>query len=133
MMMNKLSLTICSALVVLATRASAQPAADGDRIATLVSTLSKQQLWMNGLTPDIGLDRDASPAQVLTRYFEVRFYDGAPLKEYTITATREVSIPPDDKHSPPMTAVLVASKLGPKIVLMRFEASRWWTRAFDVK
>ncbi|NHZ40833.1 hypothetical protein [Massilia aquatica] len=132
-MMNKLSLTICSALLVLATRASAQPAADGDKIATLVSTLAKQQLWMNGLTPHIGLDRDALPAQVLERYFAVRFYDGAPLKEYTIIAIREVLIPPDDNNSPTMSAVLVESTLGPKIVLMRFEGSGWWTRAFDVK
>lgn len=132
-MMNKLTLTICTALVLLATTAFAQPAPDGDKIATLVSTLSKNPLWMNGLTPDIGLDRDASPEQVLERYFEVRLYNGAPLKDYKMIAMRDVLIAPDDKNSPPITAVLVESKLGPKIVLMRFEGTDWWTRAFDVR
>lgn len=131
--MNKRALAMCTALVLLAARAFAQPAADGDKIATLVSTLSKNQLWMNGVTPRVRLGADASPSEVLDRCFRMMRFDAGPIKEYKIVAVRDVVIPPDDKSSPTLTAVLVESDLGPKIVLMRFEKTDWWTRAFDAR
>ncbi|NHZ36583.1 hypothetical protein [Massilia rubra] len=134
--MNKLMLVSGTALVLLAAKALAQPAPPGpaaDKIATLVSALAKNPLWMNGLTPHVKLGGDATPPEVLDRYFQMAGFDAGAVGNYTIVAMRAVVIAPDDESSPRMTAVLVESDLGPKIVLMRFERNGWWTRAFDAR
>ncbi|NHZ88605.1 hypothetical protein F2P45_06140 [Massilia sp. CCM 8733] len=131
--MNRLTLAIGAALVLLAAKAFAQPAPAADRIAALVSALSTNQLWMNGMTPHLRLGADASPSEVLDRCFQMMRFDAGPIEDYKIVAVRDVLIAPEDKRSPKLTAVLVESNLGPKIVLMRFEGTHWWTRAFDAR
>lgn len=131
-MMNRPALALCAALVLLAATARAAPPPPADRIGTLVSTLSKNPLWMNGIAPRVRLGRDASPSQVLDLGVRMMRFDAGALADYKIVEVRQVVIAPDDA-SHPMTAVLVDSDLGPKIVLMRFEQTGWWTRAYDAR
>ncbi|NIA00056.1 hypothetical protein [Massilia sp. CCM 8734] len=135
-MMNKPILAMCTALVLLAAKAFAQaapPDPPADKIAALVSALAKNPLWMNGLTPHVKLGAGASPPQVLELFFLMINFDAGPVSKYTIVAVRDVVIPPEGSSSPTMTAMLVETNLGPKIVLIRFERDGWWTRAFDAR
>jgi hypothetical protein len=134
-MMNKLTLVLCTALL-LSTKALAQDARPGPatgKIDTLVAELSKNPLWINGIAPHVSLGSDASPSQVLHRWAEVMRFDGERIRDYKIVEIRDVVIPPDGSGSPKMTAVLIESNAGPKIVLMQFHGKDWWTRAFDAR
>ena len=99
-----------------------------DPIDALVADLGDTHgRWNHGLSPDLRLPETATIDEVLTRMFTWISFDEGRVTEHRIVEQREVRI---DEHSAPLTAVRVATNLGDKVVLLRYEAMGWWTRAY---
>lgn len=92
-----------------------------DPISALVLKLGATHgLWLNGLSPNLGLGPEAAPTQVL----------GKILSSAQVLEMRQVTIP--DSGQLPYTALLVETSQGRKVVLMQYQpSSGWWTRVFD--
>lgn len=82
-------------------------------------------LWRNGLSPTIEAPATASAQAVLEDVFTRISFDAGPVTEFTIIDERVVQI--DDAD---YTALRLTTNQGPKIALMRYESSQWWTRIY---
>lgn len=92
-----------------------------DPISALVRKLGASHgLWLNGLSPNLGLGPEASPSQVVDKI----------LSPVQVLEQRGVLIP--DSGERPYTALLVETSQGRKVVLMQYQENiGWWTRVFD--
>jgi hypothetical protein len=102
-------------------------ATPSDSIDRLVSRLSSDGLWQNGMTPILPL-----PAKATTEEIVSKEYSGHGVS-YKILSVRQVHI----QGSQPAlyTAVLIHTDAGDKIALLRYEAgmSGWWVRIYEAK
>src|SRR2546423_594817 len=100
------------------------------KIAKLVAELSKPPIRIDGGFPIIELPRSATPSQVVARCIEMTGFDAGHIKQYKIRAIEKV--PPYDDTGD-LTAVLITSDLGDKIIFMHYEGHRtgWWTHIYD--
>ncbi|MEW6009112.1 MAG: hypothetical protein AB1629_05730 [Candidatus Omnitrophota bacterium] len=99
-----------------------------DPIDKLVSQLSNDPLWRNGLFPIINLPKTAKHSEVIAECFKMTGFDQGHIKDYKIIEIRKVKISgslPDDYF-----AALVDSNLGKKIVLFQYN-NGWWTRVYN--
>ena len=105
--------------------------AASDPIDRLVARLSNTHgLWGNGATPVLNLPLTATIEQVIAEVFRVTVFERGYVTSYKIKQTKEVRIDVDMPLERYM-AVLVQTKLGEKIVLIRYETSGWWGRVYD--
>lgn len=82
-------------------------------------------LWLNGLTPTVELPETASAQAVLEEMFKLISFDNGPVTEFEVLEERTVRIDADA-----YTALRINSNQGPKIVLIRYRTSDWWTRVY---
>ena len=100
-----------------------------DPIENLVTKLSSNPLWQNGISPVIDLPPTASSQQVVQRVFEMISFDQGKVSNHSIVEIREVQIRgslPDQ-----YTAVLVKTNLGEKIILLQYSGKMWWSKVYD--
>jgi len=102
-----------------------------DPIDELVQKLSVSPLWKNGLSPDLDLPADAPTDQIIARVFERTGFDDGYVKTHRILDTRVVRIPGEIADS--YLAALVDTNFGRKIVLLKYESTRWWSRVYAVR
>jgi hypothetical protein len=103
------------------------------KIARLVAELSSGPATIDdGGYPIIELPRNATPSQVAAQCINMTGFVGGRIKHYEIRAIEKV---PSYDGEGDLTAVLIASDFGEKIIFMRYEApgGRWWTHMYDVK
>ena len=117
-----------SLLFLLCTACTAQ-----DSIDSLVTRLSSNPMWINGITPVIGLPRTTESSAVIAECFNMTGFDEGHVKHYKILEIKKVKIRgplPDDYF-----AALVDTDLGEKIVLFQYNnpSTGWWTRVYDSK
>ncbi len=108
--------------------------ATADPIDNLVTNLSSSHgMWINGIAPIIELPETATTEQVVERVFKMTGFDEGQVTRFKILETRTVHI----QGSVPdlYTAVLVETKFGEKIVLLRYEGKTigWWSRVYKSK
>lgn len=82
-------------------------------------------LWLNGLTPTVVASETANPRAVLEEMFKVISFDNGPVTEFEVFEERSVQIDADE-----YTALRLTTNQGPKIVLIRYRGSEWWTRVY---
>jgi len=104
-----------------------------DPIDSLVSRLSSNPMWINGISPVISLPNSAESSAVIAECFKMTGFDEGHVKHYKILEIKKVTIRgpfPDDYF-----AALVGTDLGEKIVLFQYNNSPtgWWTRVYDSK
>ena len=98
-------------------------------IDSLVARLSDGHgLWTNGSSPTIDLPATATTNDVLHAMFERVSFDQGPVKTFTVVEERQVTIPPD---TAPYRAARLHTDQGDLVVLLRFESTTWWTRAYS--
>jgi hypothetical protein len=123
---------VLSILLLLSVSFSA-PAAN-PKIAKLVAELSKQPMWGSGGFPLIHLPKKASVTRVVARSVDMHGFDAGHIKRYNILAIEKVPLL-DEPGTGKLTAVLIASDMGDKVIFMRYEGGwvGWWTKVFDAK
>ena len=109
------------------------PAAN-PKIAKLVAELSKEPMWASGGFPLIHLPKKTSVPKVVARTVDGLGYDAGHIKRYNILAMEKVPAL-DEPGVGKLTAVLIASDMGDKVIFMRYEGGwvGWWTKVFDAK
>lgn len=103
-----------------------------DAIDQLVVKLSASHgLWVNGMSPTLGLPASASTDQALARVFEMMEFDRGRVTVHQTVTIRKVEIA--GGPSGLYTAALLDTNLGRKIVLLRHEgeSAGWWCRVCD--
>jgi hypothetical protein len=99
-----------------------------DAIDRLVARLSKNPLWINGLSPNIELAETTPTKDVVAKVFDAVSFDQGKVTRHTILRERKVTIGQEPR---PYTAVLVDTNLGRKVVLVQHQGkSGWWSRVF---
>jgi hypothetical protein len=104
---------------------TADPLSNTDPVERLVIRLSRNGYWANGLTLGIPLPASARPDEVVKVVIDRDFGR----QSYEVLRTEEVTIGNSVKDR--YTAVLVRTKGGLKIILMRYHSVGWWSRTFD--
>ena len=102
-------------------------------IDALVTRLSSNPMWINGISPVISLPNTAESSAVIAECFKMTGFDEGHIKNYKILEIKKVKIRgplPDDYY-----AALVDTDLGEKIVLFQYSnpSTGWWTRVYDSK
>jgi hypothetical protein len=110
-----------------------------DAISSLVDRLSATHgLWVNGVSPSLGLPADAKEDDVLAKVFKMTTPPEGKITSYTILDKREITIPtvsaersrPEDRYQ----AIHLKTNVGPKIVLLQHTKSGgWWSRIFSAE
>ena len=100
-------------------------------IDALVTRLSSDPMWINGISPVISLPETAENSAVIAESFRMTGFDEGHVKNYKILEISKLRIRgplPDDYF-----AALVDTDLGEKIVLFQYNslATGWWTRVYD--
>jgi hypothetical protein len=123
---------VLSILLLLSVSFSA-PAAN-PKIAKLVAELEKDIMWASGGFTPLHLARSASITQFVARSVDTFGFDAGHIKRYKILAIEKVP-QLDEPGVGKLTAVLIASDMGDKVIFMRYEGGwvGWWTKMFDAK
>lgn len=104
---------------------SAVPAASDGAIDALVARLRPSRgLWSNGHFPKLDSPAGATTSEVLTEMFSRGSYNGGTVSTFAIREERDVRL--GDGYR----AARLDTNRGKMVVLLRYERSRWWTRAF---
>jgi hypothetical protein len=98
-------------------------------VDNLVTILSSNPLWQNGVSPTIDLPPTASTEQVIAKYFESVSFDEGKVSSTNILEIRNVQIRGSLPDS--YTAVRVSTNLGEKIVLLQYSGKMWWSKVYD--
>ena len=102
-------------------------ATPSDPVDRLVSRLSSDGLWQNGVTPVLPLPANATTEEIVSREFSGQAVS------YKILRVRQVHI----QGSQPdfYTAILIQTDAGDKIALCRYDKSMsgWWVHIYDAK
>ena len=104
-----------------------------DPIDSLVTRLSSNPMWINGITPLVSLPETTESRAIIAECFKMTGFDEGHVKRYKILEIKKVKIDgplPDD-----YIAALVETDLGEKIVLFQHSNTSigWWTRVYDSK
>jgi hypothetical protein len=103
------------------------------KIARLVAELSTGPVRIeDGGFPIIELPRNSTPSQVAAQCINMTGFVRGHIKHYNIRAIEQL---PSYDDGGDLTAVLIASDFGDKIIFMRYEGHRvgWWTHMYDVR
>jgi len=100
-----------------------------DTLASRLSHLSQNHLWMNGPYPIIDLPADSAPIDVIKKCTEMWGFQDGHIKKYKVLEIKEVEIYSNGKFK----GAVLDSDHGKKLLLFRFEYKSWWSRFFDIE